>query len=213
MRKRIIILALLGVIAFAVIGWVIFLAAGGRAFYVPSGSMSNTVVPGDTIVGRKYAGEIKRGQLVVIQYPDDPVYYLGRVVGLPNETVEVRDKFVYVDGRALDEERVMVKPDMGEGKELQEISTEGTGPYRVFYTSGPEAEENRSDTSADFAGPLRLPPDSFFVMGDNRDNSADSRYRGPVTREFIWGDVFLISYSTTIDTNELRWNRILKRIR
>ena len=213
MRKRIIILSLLGVIAFAVIGWGIFYAAGGRSFYVPTGSMSNTVIPGDTIIGRKYAGEIKRGQVVVIQYPDDPVYYLSRVVGLPNETIEVRGKLVYVDGRALDEERVMVKPDMADGNELQEISTEGTGPYRVFYTAGVEGEKARSEATPDFADPLRLPPDSFFVMGDNRDNSADSRYRGPVPRELIWGDVFLISYSTTIDTNELRWNRILKRIR
>ena len=207
MRKKIIILALVGVVAFGVIGWGIFYAAGGRSFYVPTGAMSNTILPGDTIVGRKYAGEVKRGQVVVIQYPDDPVYYLGRVVALPNETIEVRDKFVYVNGRPLDEERVMVRRDMGDGNELEEISTEGTGPYRVYY------QEEPRDESSEFAGPLRLPADSFFVMGDNRDNSVDSRYRGPVTRELIWGDVFLIAYSTTSDSNELRWNRILKRIR
>ncbi|HET8783599.1 MAG TPA: signal peptidase I [Pyrinomonadaceae bacterium] len=204
---RLLIFALAGVIAFYLIGWGIFYAAGGRSFYVPTGSMSNTVLPGDTIIGRKYEGEVKRGQVVVVQYPDDPTYYLSRVVGLPNETIEVREKQVYVNGRALDEERVLIEMDPGDGRELKEISTEGTGPYRVYY------QGERNDESPEFAGPLRLPAGSFFVMGDNRDNSMDSRYRGPVRRELIWGDVFLITYSTTIDTNELRWNRILKRIR
>ena len=119
---------------------------------VPTGSMENTIMPGDRLIAFRLSytfGEPERGDIAVFKYPDDPeVLYVKRVIGLPGETVEVIDGKVYIDGSASD------------------IADQ--------YVKGAPA--------GDF-GPYVVPEDSYFMMGDNRNNSLDSRY---------WTDKFVI---------------------
>lgn len=167
--------------------------------------MSNTVVPGDHVLMVRAFGEIERGQVVLFQWPNDSNRYLKRVVGLPGEKIQFRGRTIYVDDRPLNEQKVLVRDDFS-GDPLQVISNEGAGPYQVFYTRG-EEEEDRSLDITEFAThePLLIPANSYFLMGDNRDSSEDSRYRGPVPRHLIWGRAVLIYYSQHND-------RIFKRI-
>ena len=110
---------------------------------VPSGSMEKTIMTGDRLFGGRLSyvfTEPKRGDIVIFKFPDDEkVLYIKRIIGLPGETVEVKDGGVYINGEKLKEDYLSVV-------------TEGEfGPYEV-------------------------PEDHYFMMGDNRNNSADSRY-------------------------------------
>ena len=144
---------------------------------------------------------------------DPSTYYLGRVVGLPNETLELRRRILYIDDKALMEQRVTIKPDdLLVADHLEEVSTEGAGSYRVFYQYDDDSRPKDDPTN----GPFRIPGNSYFVMGDNRDNSEDSRYRGTVPRELIFGKPFMIYWSAKPDRTgdeQVRWDRVLTRIR
>lgn len=186
-----------------------------RMVRVPSGSMMNTVLPGDRLLVTKVFGTIERGEIVVFQYPEDSTYYLARVVGLPGETIQVRGHEVYINERLLDEQKVVAnsKDDRGE-EPFEEISTEGSGPYRVFFTQPPDQVDDLGvDANFGVATPFRIPANSFFMLGDNRDNSFDSRHRGAVPRELIWGSSTVIYMSTPLHSEDVRWNRVMKRIR
>ena len=189
---------------------------------VPTGAMANTIIPGDRLIVKKRAfGEITRGDIIVFSYPRDPsMKYVSRVIGLPQETIEVRGKFVYINGKRLAEQRVTVKPNF-DGDTLQELSTEGAGPYRVFYVSreGLDQAGVPSDLDGgDFgtSGPFQIPDHEYYVMGDNRDNSEDSRYKGTVPRALVFGKPTMIYWSVSRDKagNESpRWERTFTKIR
>ena len=196
-----------------------------RGAYIPTGSMANTIIPGDTLLMTKAFGKIERGAAIILfQYSPEYIrperrehdpfgYRIARVVGLPGETIQMRSRTVYINGHALGEQKVLAR-DVDPSEPLQVISTEGSGPYRVFYTTRMNEDESALVNDVPFAGeePFQIPKDSYFVMGDNRDNTEDSRYRGPVPRNLIWGNVALIVYSTTVKTDELRWDRMFKTV-
>lgn len=176
-----------------------------RRVKVPTGAMMNTIIPGDHLLIHKSFGEIERGDIVVFQFPEDSTYYLKRVVGLPGETIQLRGTTIFINERPLDEQRVKAEEGFSFESPLKEVATEGKGPYRVFYTNAFDAP---SSGGGDFGtnAPFKIPNDCFFLMGDNRDNSEDSRYRGPVPRELIWGKPSIIYYSDT-------WARVFKKVR
>jgi signal peptidase I len=211
MRKKLVIIGL----AFVV------LCFGALTFYrlfflhfvrVPTASMANTVLPGDHLVVKKRAfGDIKRGDLIVFRYLGDPAtYYLSRVIGLPGETLEVRSNILFIDDKQLMEQRVVVKSDDSfESDHLEELSNEGTGSYRVFYQSTGDSIPQDDRTK----GPFRIAENHYFVMGDNRDNSEDSRYRGAVPKELIFGKAFMIYWSSRTDrrgVEQVRWDRVFR---
>lgn len=158
-----------------------------QAFKIPSGSMYDNLLVGDHIIVNKFvfgAGastplwplrDVDRGDVVIFRYPEDPdIDFIKRVVALPGETVEIRDKRVLVNGRALDEE------------------------YKVHLDANVyprQAALPEPWRSRDQFGPYMVPPGHFFVLGDNRDRSHDSRYWGSVAREMIKGRAFLIYWS------------------
>jgi signal peptidase I len=169
-----------------------------QAFTIPSGSMMDTLLIGDYILVNKllYGPEIpftdvhvpgfrepQRGDIIVFKYPaDESRDFIKRIVAVSGEKVQVRDNRVYIDGTPLEE--AYVRPGS-----IPAVSSSHCG-----YLYG--------------CDPLMVPADSYFVMGDNRDNSQDSRYWGFVKREKIRGKAFVIYWSWNGDRHWLRWRRI-----
>ena len=218
MRKK---LLLIGIVLFVVAGVAL---VAYRVFFVkmvrvPTGAMANTIVPGDCLVVKRLFGEVKRGDIIIFRYPSQPtIQYVSRVVGLPGETIQVRDNSVFINDKAIPEQRVFVRyPYDFDFGVLDEISTEGSGPYRVFYF---KRRENRlpsvnSDMKLAVTEPFHIPANQYFVMGDNRDNSLDSRYQGAVPRDLIWGKPTTIYWSSHKDQShqeKIKWARLGKRV-
>ena len=131
---------------------------------------------------------IKRGDVVVFKYPDEPERdFIKRVIGLPGETLELRNKKVYVDGRPLDE------------------------PYVHFLEPASTSQEVTSFDVRERYGPVKVPDDQYFVMGDNRDNSQDSRYWGFLPRTYIKGKALMIYWSVRIRQRRLRRRRLRRQ--
>jgi signal peptidase I len=171
-----------------------------QAFTIPSGSMMDTLLVGDYILVNKflYGPELPftdiqlpglrdpaRGDIIVFKYPQDEKRdFIKRIVGVPGDTVQVRGGQVFVNGQAFDEPYVKAtggRPHLG------------GAPY-CGYAYGCE--------------PTVVPPHAYFVMGDNRDNSQDSRYWGFVKRDKIKGKAFLIYWSWDGDKHWPRWLRL-----
>jgi signal peptidase I len=161
-----------------------------QAFKIPTGSMEENLLIGDHLLVNKFVfgptatslerrllpiGTITRGEVIVFKYPEEPDRdFIKRVIGLPGETVEVREKKVYINGQPLDE------------------------PYVHFLQPPSTNSEFHETTSFDVReryGPVTVPPNQYFVMGDNRDNSQDSRYWGFLPRENIKGKALVIYWS------------------
>jgi signal peptidase I len=161
-----------------------------QAFKIPTGSMYDNLLIGDHIIVNKFTygpqggdsleklfafREIERGDIVVFRFPKDrTIDFVKRVIGLPGDEVMIRDKVVYVNGVPLDEKYVV-----HDDPTVYQLHTRVPEPYR----------------SRDQYGPLIVPKGHYFVMGDNRDRSNDSRYWGPVPRSLIKGRAFLIYWS------------------
>jgi len=137
-----------------------------QTFWIPSGSMEPTLQVGDRIMAYKLfygIDKVKRGDIIIFKFPLDPKKdFVKRAIGLPGDVVEIRDKKVYINGKKLIE------------------------PYVIH------SDRWNVGFPRDEYGPVKVPPDSLFVLGDNRDSSEDSRYWGYVPKENIIGEVFLI---------------------
>ena len=161
-----------------------------QAFKIPTGSMETNLLIGDHLLVNKAAyapssgalenlilprRTIARGDVVVFKYPEEPTRdFIKRVIGLPGETVEIRDKTVLIDGKPLDEARYV------------HFLDEGLRPDDPEYG----LHEARSDY-----GPVQVPDGQLFVLGDNRDNSRDSRYWGFLPRDQVKGRALLVYWS------------------
>jgi len=158
-----------------------------QAFKIPTGSMENNLLIGDHLLVNKLVSgpsltsfermilplrEPKRGDVMVFKYPDEPERdFIKRVIGLPGETLELRSKKVYINGQPLDE------------------------PYVHFLEPASEGQEVTQFDVRERYGPVRIPDGQYFVMGDNRDNSQDSRYWGFLPRHYIKGKALMIYWS------------------
>ncbi len=192
---------------------------------VPTGSMKPTILEGDRILVNKLAYDLKlpyttwrlmrwgdpdRGDIIVLFSPDDGKRLVKRVVGLPGDSVAVLDGTLVVNGHPL--RYSPLEPGMVTGLELEEqlpiLATEQLGDAHHAVMISP-----RSPWHASFA-PFAVPPKTYFVMGDNRDNSLDSRHFGPVSRDQIVGRATTVAASVNPDHRYLpRWKRFLKTLR
>jgi len=197
-----------------------------QAFQIPSGSMEPTLLVGDFLLVNKlvYAPavfpfeklvlphrDLKRRDTIIFKYPENLTKdFVKRVIGLPGEKVEVRDKQVYINDQPLQE------------------------PYKVHIYNQvyPKNEQDPNLAVRDNFGPVVVPPGHIFAMGDNRDNSLDSRYWGFVPISYIKGRPWMIYFSYNAESTafqktglrdhlskiasflpKARWRRIFKFIR
>ena len=190
--------------------------------------------------------EIRRGDIIVFKYPGNPfnperdrqddnipfkVNYVKRVIGLPGEEVELRGLKVYVNGQPLPEHVIVVDGDFADGNQkaplriVEEEPRQGNELYNVYYfdrTVEAVRTGDRTGVSPDFhfavnGKPVKVPDNSYFVMGDDRDNSLDSRAWGFVPRDLVLGRAMFVywSYDETQPFNPLsldffsntRWRR------
>lgn len=206
-----------------------------QPFKIPSGSMIPTLLVGDHLLVNKFVygtkvpfsdmvvlpfKDIERGDVIVFKYPNpenDPsqegIDYIKRVVGLPGDSIDLRGENLYINGEkaplkflgSLDDERT--------GAEYDEYEENLFGNrHLVIYQKGQESTYTGSYLPAD-----RVPEGHIFAMGDNRDNSRDSRFWGFVPMENVVGKAFIIHWSWDWDDegllDKVRWNRLFTQIR
>ena len=185
-----------------------------QAFKIPTGSMEPNLLVGDHLLVNKFVfgpsafdaelgvlpmRAIRRGDVIVFKYPEEPDRdFVKRVIGLPGESVELRNQQVYIDGTPIDE------------------------PYAHYlFPPTPDAEGGTGDVR-DHYGPVTVPDGQYFMMGDNRDNSQDSRYWGFLPKSYVKGRALVIYWSFDNEPGEnpitgffsgTRWGRLLHLIR
>ena len=173
-----------------------------QAFQIPSGSMENTLLVGDFLLVDKlhYAGlpgsahllpygKIERGDIVVFYFPVDASQFLvKRVIGMPGDHIRLRDKIVYVNGNPLQENYAIHKQWLPDGYR-------DNFPNQRGYSRDIDRRWRYELSNYVNGGELVVPADHYFVMGDNRDNSLDSRYWGFVPRANIVGRPLVIYLS------------------
>jgi len=204
-----------------------------EAFQIPTASMENTLLVGDFLLVNKaaYGAEIpgtgwqlpaldrpERGDVVVFEPPaaagqPPETRYVKRIVGVPGDTLRMAEGVLHRNGRAVEE------PYAKHGRTYADPYSERFLWQRSHLAGGP-ASVGRYRPTRDNWGPVVVPSDSFFVMGDNRDNSEDSRYWGFVGSDAIEGRPFVVYYSYRRQgalplswVTQIRWNRILTPIR
>lgn len=172
-----------------------------QAFKIPSGSMMPSLLVGDHILVNKFVYGVrvpvldmwifgpwapKRGDIIVFKYPyDESRDFIKRVVGLPGEVVEVRGNQVFINKT----------------------------PLRETYAVYDHPASANPHSTGDFSGPVTVPKDKLFVLGDNRDHSQDSRFWGFLDIHKVEGEAFIIYWSWDSKEGQPRWNRIGRLIR
>jgi signal peptidase I len=217
------------VISFGLAFLVVFMFRSSilEAFKIPSGSMIPTLLVGDHIFVNKFAyglkipfsddltnhpifllkrDQPKHGDIVVFKYPEDErIYYIKRVVGIPGDTIEVRNKILFINQK-------MISRDLIQDSSVEEtLHAIDDGKYRLpnleLYQEHLDGVDHRimidkTSYHAENFGPMDIPEDHFFVMGDNRDFSNDSRFWGFVPRDNIKGKAVVIWWSLWVNFSE-----------
>jgi signal peptidase I len=140
--------------------------------------------------------EIHRGDVVVFKYPEEPERdFIKRVIGLPGDRLELRRKTVYINGQPLAE------------------------PYVTSLEPPPPEDAKPADDLRAWYGPVTVPDRQYFMMGDNRDNSQDSRYWGFLPESYVKGRALFIYFSFEDNASlvnifsGIAWNRLFNRVR
>ncbi|OGV32366.1 MAG: signal peptidase I [Legionellales bacterium RIFCSPHIGHO2_12_FULL_35_11] len=188
-------------------------------FRIPSGSLEPTLLVGDFVAVNKFIYGIrlpviekkvlpisnpKTGDIVVFRWAPDPNFdYIKRIIGTPGDVISYKNKILSINGVTANQTFIKYTTDPSSDIPVAEYSEDLAGiKHKIF---------KRSDFPAiDFD--ITVPPDSYFVMGDNRDDSADSRFWGFVQDEYIRGKAFLTWLSFNKQDYTIRWDRIGKMI-
>jgi len=226
--------------AFAIIAALVLRAFVIQAFRIPTGSMKDTLLVGDFLLVNKFVygaktpdripilnvhlpsyrfpavKKPKRGDIIVFKYPkDETLDYIKRCVAVGGDTLEVKNGAVYINGHVREKLKFLRKKwDMEASHYINyyDVTTPQGQHYTIRFFDGIHPR-NRN------YGPIIVPKDSFFMMGDNRDNSADSRSWGFMPKKNIVGEALIIylswdKYGPIWDIfHKIRWNRIFNIIR
>jgi len=171
-----------------------------QAFKIPTGSMKSTLLVGDHLLVNKFVyginsglpgkllpyREPKRGDVIVFKYPNDPdVAYVKRLIGMPGDTVEMIGRAVYINGEIMNENY-----NVKESEDGAVINTVIDDPQKRYTLQYFNPGGDRSHW-----GPYDVPEGHYFAMGDNRDNSQDSRYWQFIPRDYMLGQPLVIYWS------------------
>ncbi|CDX18988.1 leader peptidase (signal peptidase I) [Mesorhizobium sp. ORS 3324] len=204
-----------------------------QPFSIPSGSMRPTLLEGDYLFvtkwsygysryslpfgpnlfsGRIWGSEPKRGDVVVFKFPPDPsVDYIKRVIGLPGDKIQVKDGQLFINGAAVPREKVgqIDNPDITEVDRPVDVYRESL-PNGVTYDTLDLTSNSIGDNTREFD----VPPGHYFMMGDNRDNSSDSRFTvGFVPAENLVGRANVIFFSIADGASPLevwKWPSLMR---
>jgi len=182
-----------------------------QAFQIPTGSMEPNLLVGDHLIVNKMIfaptvtslerailphRDIQRGDIIVFKYPKNPERdFIKRVIGLPGDRLELHRKQVYINGKPMEQ------------------------PFAHFLEAPSTSGPPKVDDVREEYGPVTVPSGQFFMMGDNRDNSEDSRYWGFMPQTYVKGKALFIYFS--IDQSKpggnffsnIQWGRMLGRVR
>lgn len=197
-----------------------------QTFFITSGSMEDSLLVGDFLVVNRAAigssfpvtgwripgySEPRRGDVLVFDPPHEPdLKLVKRLIGMPGDTLEMRDRILYLDGEPQDEPYLKITG-------LQDNSD----PWMVWQAAylAPGVDPSTYRPSRDNWGPLVIPEDRYFMLGDNRDESLDSRYWGLLEgwrlegrASFIYFSYNRESYRPLAWLREIRWGRIFNGI-
>lgn len=176
-----------------------------QAFKIPTGSMEPNLLVGDHLIVNKMVHAaaptaleramlpdraLRRGEIVVFKSPQDPSRDLiKRVIGLPGDRIELRRKTLYINGQAQQEAWA-----------------------HFFLPLSPEAPARSEDRREEY-GPVTVPAGQYFMMGDNRDNSEDSRYWGFMPASYVKGQALFIYFSVGQTASDIQFGRLLSKVR
>ncbi len=191
-------------------------------FRIPSGSMLPTLLVGDFILVNKFSygvrlplfgtkvlevSEPERGDVVVFRYPKDPsVDYIKRIVGLPGDRIHYENKTIFINGERVPQKSLGIYTGVGQGLRVSGASLReehlGDVDHQILIQTSRKLVE----------GDFEVPKGRYFVMGDNRDNSNDSRFWGTVPEENLVGRAFMIWMNWDSSKDSVTWGRIGKGI-
>ncbi len=179
-----------------------------QAFKIPTGSMEENLLVGDHILVNKFiygpaptaverallpVRPIERGDVVVFKWPEDPSRdFIKRCVALPGDTVEIFNKRLFLNGEEVED---------------------GTYTYHVDNRVYPRTVFGDPWSRRDNFGPEEVPAASYFCLGDNRDNSRDSRVWGTVPASHVKGRAFMIYWSTSVGGETFEWPGLAGKLR
>ncbi len=231
----------IGLITLIIFTFLIFRSVLFEPYRIPSGSMLPTLKIGDFILVKKYSYGFKvpfsdlaifdlnlnpiylfgkknpeRGDVVVFKFPNDTsINYIKRIVGVPGDVLEIKEKIVYINDKAVKVEEV-------DGSEyLKDMDERYKGNNLKFFKTKVDKHDFviQQDVDNIYTSHLDktiIPKGKFFVMGDNRDYSSDSRFWGFVPHEYIRGEAILVWFSVSMPNQNtqpnIRTERILKSI-
>jgi len=197
-----------------------------QAFKIPTPSMEDNLLVGDHLLVNKFVfgsrgsfldrvlpfKDIKRGDVIVFKYPKDLTkHYVKRAIGLPGDRVKIVDKQVFVNDMPLSEPyKIHKSPPGSYADPFRDFFPPKPHPGRVYRSLDDEDPYWYEDFTKD--GEIVVPPGNYFAMGDNRDNSADSRYWGFVPRDLIVGKGLIIYWSYETDSDEYRRTEVSDRV-
>lgn len=184
-------------------------------FRIPSGSLEPTLLVGDFVAVNKFAyglklpviekkvipiAEPKTGQIAVFRWPPEPSYdYIKRVIGTPGDKVSYHNKVLTVNGVEAKQTFVEYTMDESSGRAVAKYQENLNGVKHDIFV--------RPDVAA-FDFDVTVPEGNYFMMGDNRDDSADSRFWGFVPDTYLRGKAFLVWMSWNGKTDSVRWSKI-----